>query len=528
MISINVLLIAVVDSLTMTKSEEVGLCSIAAFLRMRGHHVDIISIFEEEIDYGRLKEMAPDLIGFPVYSLSEACVARVAVRMKEDMPGVRILVGNVVPTYDGVHMLERYPFIDYAVVGEGELVIEELLSALTERRELSGIKGLIYRDMDRIVDNGGQQFIKNLDDLPFVARDMLTSKSSSAFISSIRGCRGNCSFCSSKLFKGPLRTRSPRLVADEVAYVYHTYGKRIFSFTDGSFEDSTDGSYDRIMELSIELRKRNLDIYYNVFMRSGFYKQATDELMDSLVCSGLYLSFVGVESGNEEDLKLYNKFATVEDNETIIHYLNDKHVYPDIGFINFNPYSTFSKIWTNLAFLHRTGFLFDTQKMNAKLNLYRGTTICNRVLDDRKIAKYNDLDYAFMDPRIINLYGILNKYTLDGNRKYDNIFNRIRQHIRALKLSLLADRIHYLRKDNIYGMNKVDQFMSIVDQHVRSLSDDMYSFYEIIILVIKGEKKQVNLDEIFNELIQDVLLPFLSEIEAVETQVRKELVHLWL
>lgn len=86
MISINVLLIAVVDSLTMTKSEEVGLCSIAAFLRMRGHHVDIISIFEEEIDYGRLKEMAPDLIGFPVYSLSEACVARVAVRMKEDMP----------------------------------------------------------------------------------------------------------------------------------------------------------------------------------------------------------------------------------------------------------------------------------------------------------------------------------------------------------------------------------------------------------------------------------------------------------
>lgn len=317
-------------------------------------------------------------------------------------------------------------------------------------------------------------------------------------------------------------------MADEVAYVYHTYGKRIFSFTDGSFEDSADGSYDRIMELSIELRKRNLDIYYNVFMRSGFYKHATDELMDSLVRSGLYLSFVGVESGNEDDLKLYNKFASVEDNETIIHFLNDKHIYPDIGFINFNPYSSFSRIRTNLAFLHRTGFLFDTQKMNAKLNLYRGTDICKQVLDDRKIAKYNKLDYAFMDPRIINLYGILNKYALDGNREYDNIFNKIRQHIRALRSSLFADRIHYLRKDDIYGMSKVDQFISIVDQYVESLSDGMYSFYETVILVAKGEKTRVNLDEIFHELIQDVLLPFMSEIETVETQVRKELVHLWL
>ena len=78
--------------------------------------------------------------------------------------------------------------------------------------------------------------------------------------------------------------------------------------------------------------------------------------MELIKASGLVGIVFGTESGNAEDLKLYRKIATVEDNLKSIEYFRESDIAVDIGFINFNPYTTFEKLRMNVDFLEKTCF----------------------------------------------------------------------------------------------------------------------------------------------------------------------------
>lgn len=63
-----VLLSILVDG--MIDCEEVGISSIAAFLRKNGHEVLLLSINEGKIDYAEIESFRPNIIGFQVYDIS--------------------------------------------------------------------------------------------------------------------------------------------------------------------------------------------------------------------------------------------------------------------------------------------------------------------------------------------------------------------------------------------------------------------------------------------------------------------------
>jgi len=68
--------------------------------------------------------------------------------------------------------------------------------------------------------------------------------------------------------------------------------------------------------------------------------------------AGFQIPIVGIESGNELDLKLYNKRCTYEDNIRILKMLNHANIYSgSFRFIMFNPFSDWERIERNYWFL---------------------------------------------------------------------------------------------------------------------------------------------------------------------------------
>src|SRR6185295_2853946 len=169
----------------------------------------------------------------------------------------------------------------------------------------------------------------NLDELPFAARDQFRAHGNRLEylrISTSRGCVARCAFCSAphvgnRVQAGKAwRGRSVGSVRDELGELVDRYGYRTFDFVDSTFEDPDGGAIGkaRIAAIANGIIERDLDIYYNCCMRAENWSDDDRELLELLARSGLEKVNVGIESGNEWELRLWDKRATVDDNIRMI------------------------------------------------------------------------------------------------------------------------------------------------------------------------------------------------------------------
>jgi anaerobic magnesium-protoporphyrin IX monomethyl ester cyclase len=417
----RVALVAVYNYMMNENREEIGICSISAFLREYGYEVLLMSGNEERINFSRIIDFKPELIGFSVYNISKDSVYRTAKRIRKELPGALICVGGCLPTYHAVEMMEESEFIDFAIRGEGEMVLLDLLRHLEGRKDLSAVKGLIFRDGRNIMVNERQDAIEDLDSLPIASRDLLVdNKMRYADIFTSRGCTRNCNFCCSPSYwykDGPKwRGRDVRKVIDEIEHIVQNYGVRYFSFSDNSFEDPGINCK-RVQEIAEAILKRNLNICYFINLRADFHRKASDELVKLLRQSGLFSIYVGIEASNDEDLKVYNKFATVEDNEKIVELFRRHDIHVDIGFINFNPYSTFVGLRKNIEYLEKYRFASCFTHVS-RYRMYKGSSLYQRIKDEGllKEGKYDDeYAYRYTDERLEKLANFLDKYIFTEN-----------------------------------------------------------------------------------------------------------------
>ncbi|MCG6534910.1 MAG: hypothetical protein L7F78_09515 [Syntrophales bacterium LBB04] len=106
-------------------------------------------------------------------------------------------------SFDIEGTLMTYPEIDLLCVGEGERTIADLVSCFESGKDWRGTKGIAFRDDGRVVVNEPQEFIEDLDSLPFPARHLLPLSRYQALgypvsIITGRGCPYSCIFCVSR------------------------------------------------------------------------------------------------------------------------------------------------------------------------------------------------------------------------------------------------------------------------------------------------------------------------------------------
>jgi len=179
-----------------------------------------------------------DIIGFTsVYSQQIASLA-LASRIKERRPETIIAFGG--PNCDlpmGESFLRLFPAIDWVFSGDADRSFPEAVKRQYAGKNLHGIKGLIFREGDKII-KGDSSFFDNLESLPYPEYDdyfsFLQEKVPDLIAQCIlplefsRGCwwgqKKQCVFCGVCRDSLHYRYKSPQRCEDEIATLTRRYG----------------------------------------------------------------------------------------------------------------------------------------------------------------------------------------------------------------------------------------------------------------------------------------------------------------
>lgn len=196
----NIALIVTLGGDLVRSTEHVGIGYLSAYLRKHSHTVKVLEIKECEIC--NEEQYIPKLSNFEFIGFTTTCVtmknvARLVDVVRSNFPNSYIACGGHMATFSGRELLEKYPNIDFAIQGEGEITFLELVEALETKKDLSKVLGIVYRSGNEIIKNKNRPLIDNLDMLPFPDRDQFEQhggKLQYVRLSTSRGCLGQCGF----------------------------------------------------------------------------------------------------------------------------------------------------------------------------------------------------------------------------------------------------------------------------------------------------------------------------------------------
>ncbi len=106
--------------------------------------------------------LKPDWVGISVNSLNLVATQNFIKRIKVETLA-KIVVGGPHVTTRGEKIFSDLEYINYAVVGEGE----ESLYELVTNKPAWAIKGIVYKNIDGNITSNERRITENIDEIPF-------------------------------------------------------------------------------------------------------------------------------------------------------------------------------------------------------------------------------------------------------------------------------------------------------------------------------------------------------------------------
>ena len=267
-----------------------------------------------------IQKFKPTIVGTTCLTVYRFSSYRVVKMAKDVNPNIITVFGGVHASIMHTQLIDNYPFIDVVVRGEGE----QTLLKIAQGKPLGKIMGITYRKNNKVVVNGPQKYIENLDKIPFPAWEMVDLTKYAplpAFVNEhngidfrktpripiifSRGCPGQCNFCSTWMLWRGWRGRSGKNMADEIELLYKKFEMRHFIFCD----DCMTVNIKEAINFCDEIKKRNLKIAFNVQTRTDTINR---ELLEKLKQIGCYCINYGIESGSQTILEKMDKDNTIK------------------------------------------------------------------------------------------------------------------------------------------------------------------------------------------------------------------------
>lgn len=250
-----------------------------------------------------------DIIGIATYEDNFPYIKRATEIAKADSPERPVVLGGPLVT-SVPELILRNTSADYAVVGEGELTLIELMDLL-EGNGLAlpkdTIKGLVWKsDNGRIQSNPVREQMKRLDSVPlqdlsvwerFKGKDI-----PEIYLSYSRGCIADCTFCY-RAFPA-LRYKSVERVRSEIEYLKR-YNFRMVWWNDLTFVTSK-AYVHKLLDEAFTAH----DFRWCCFSR---VTGVDSEILRHMKERGCDLILYGFESVTQDILDAYRKQATRND-----------------------------------------------------------------------------------------------------------------------------------------------------------------------------------------------------------------------
>ena len=260
-------------------------------------------------------------------------------------------MGGHFPSLSYQQTLELVPELDSVVRFEGEMTLLELADAIGTGTEWRTLQGIAYREQDHVRATPARRLLEDLDQLPYPDRNYqpkaVLGRSIMPLVAS-RGCARTCSFCSIHTFyrAAPgkvVRTRRPAAVVEEMRALHDQHDTRIFLFQDDDFPLFGPVWKRWATQFVEELHRSGLarDVIWKINCRADAVDR---DLFIAMRDAGLYLVYMGLESGSEEGLETLHKQITVEQNLRAVNLLKSIDLMWEYGFMLLDPSSTFESV----------------------------------------------------------------------------------------------------------------------------------------------------------------------------------------
>ncbi|MFA6091861.1 MAG: radical SAM protein [Elusimicrobiota bacterium] len=296
-----------------------------------------------------IASFSPDFVGFSVWGGQVRFSVRAAEEIKKLSPKTKIIFGG--PRFFGKDALLKGEVVDYAVVGEGEITLAEIVESGGHDRP---IPGCVRRAGGEMIDGGRRPEDSPLcafpfpDYSPFDRGRYLLRKTTPILFG--RGCRWNCSFCT----HGEVWTRfRPRSAQDAFAEIElrcaGKSGLQEFYVCDHSMNGDM-GFLEELCGIILDKSRVPLDF-------TGFgqvHARMLDEgVLDRLKRAGFNHWGIGVQSGSDAVIKSMRRPYTSEQAVRALELMRKHGMDVCIDFIVGYPTETEEDFQKTLAFAER-------------------------------------------------------------------------------------------------------------------------------------------------------------------------------
>ena len=372
----------------------IGLAYIAAYIQRYGNFKEI-RIVDREDPIKAVKKYKPDIIGLSAVSEQFYDVKELAKEIRKIM-NVPLILGGIHITVKPDDLLKTD--FDIGILGEGEKIFLNLLNLYDKEKKfdannLKNIKGICYKEKEKIKINPREELIEPLDSIPPIARNLLKMKSFYLLpgrigirvgirgqIMTSRGCPYHCVYCGSNSLFNKVRWHSAEYVVDEIESLYKKYRVKHISIYD-DLAIANRPRFKRIVEL-LEEKGLNKKIDFEIYARANLID---DEICSLLKRMNAQTVCFGFESGSDKILKYLKKnTATVEQGRKAIEICKKYNLYV-VGYIMIgNPEETEEDLQESFDFMMNPGIDLVQVYQTTPLP---GTELWEYAIKNRKIKE---------------------------------------------------------------------------------------------------------------------------------------------
>lgn len=332
--------------------------------------VKIIDCQAEKLDWEKLGERIrkeqPDIVGSGSHATCNVYkTVRTLDLTKQIDPEVITVTGGSHFTMLDEATLSQYPTIDIIIRYEAEKALVELLRHFQMNGcslvGLEKVQGITFRQNGtfRRTTDYPPLTSEELENFPYPAYHLLSDMNHYHFammsdvpyilLEGSRGCTHKCTFCSqSTFYRRHWSTKSVNRIADEMEWMYDTFGSRFFWFTDDNF---CGGRPKLIEALCQEMLSRGLngnEIEWFAQMRVDSILKVGNGLQ-TMYRAGNYWQLVGGESPFAEVLDSYQKGIRGTETVDAIKLLRKNNILAQLMIMLGHEYETRESIQKTMA-----------------------------------------------------------------------------------------------------------------------------------------------------------------------------------
>jgi len=265
-----------------------------------------------------------------------------------------IVVGGVLATSETERFMNETK-ADIIVIGEGEKTIVELIKCLNTNKDLSKVKGICYREGNKIkkTEYSGEMDVEQceadynaFDVSSYITEEKINLGKKNISMFTSRGCPYDCQFCSHPFGKR-WRGISANKIIKQIKHLKEKYGIDGIVFCDDNFMHDKK----RLEDFLDLLEKEKLNIEWTCSARvNNVVDVELVKRMKKLGCKWIGL---GAESGSQKTLNNMHKGITVRQIYNCLNILEKANMFYYVYLMFGMPNESFKDAFQTLKLINR-------------------------------------------------------------------------------------------------------------------------------------------------------------------------------